>query len=188
MGKCCQERVGNLPRRVFRKELRLLCLKESKTMLLRARVFPSGYPGPGNMCSVCVQTSLCLCCTNTHTYIVNRNWHIIDLSEKSYKSAIPPLPHKQKGKEIKRKSEPVPLGQISFYRALIQRREVEVERKTQSGIEDSQGFSATLLYLALLIHKILSTRDPANKQTRNQERDFLIIPHLERNLPCGFKC
>lgn len=45
----------------------------------------------GHVCCVYVQTSLCLCCTNTHAYGININWHVIDLSEKSYKSAISPL-------------------------------------------------------------------------------------------------
>lgn len=37
------------------------------------------------------------------------------------------------------------LGQISFYHLLVQRNEVEDERKTQFEINDSQGLSATLM-------------------------------------------
>jgi len=57
---------------------------------------------------------------------------------------FPPLPHEQKGKGKLKKPRHMPLGQISFYHILIQRREVEDERKTQFGIKDSQSLSATL--------------------------------------------
>lgn len=57
-----------------------------------SRCVPFRMPRPrGHVHCVYVQTSLCLRRTNTHAYGLNINWHIIDLSEKSYKSAISPL-------------------------------------------------------------------------------------------------
>lgn len=64
---------------------------------------PLGRPGPADMCTVCVYIHRCAC---AHKYSCVRRqikWHVTDLSEKSYKSAISLIPHKQKVKGKRKK-------------------------------------------------------------------------------------